>query len=291
MTTIAFLGTGAMGAPMAVRLANAGHRVMAWNRTLATLEPLAAAGVIAAATPAQAVDSADFICLALADAAAVEAVIFGARGVAAAGRSTQLLVDFSTTNPAVTRTFAARLQAECGVRWVDSPVSGGVHGAATGKLIAFCGGEDQDVRRARTVLTPLMARVAHLGPLGAGQSAKLCNQLIVASNLLAIAEALSLAEAFGLDMRRLPEALAGGFADSLPLQIFGPRMAHGVTEPKLGEIALMLKDIGSAVTAADATGSRCPLSRQVLAMYRQACDSLLGGEDLAALMQLYQRHE
>lgn len=291
MSTIAFLGTGLMGAPMAARLAGAGHRVVAWNRTADKLAPLIQARVVAASSPSAAIDNADFICLALADAAAVEVVLFGAQGVATAGRPTQLLIDFSTLDPVVTRSLAARLRAACGARWVDSPVSGGVNGAAAGKLIAFCGGDNDDVERARTVLSPLTFRVNHLGPLGAGQAAKLCNQLIVASNLLAVAEALSLARAFGLDMRKIPEAFAGGFADSLPLQIFGPRMAAGVTTPKLGEIALMLKDIEAAVAAASAGGSPSPLGRQVQAMYRQARELNLGNEDIAALMRLYERCE
>lgn len=278
-----------MGAPMATRLASGGYRVVAWNRTTAKLAPLIDAGVVAAATPAEAIADADFICLALADSAAAEAVLFGAQGVATTGGPTQLLIDFSTLDPVTTRALAARLQAQCGVRWVDSPVSGGVRGAAAGKLVAFCGGEDDDVRQARAVLAPLMARVNHLGPLGAGQAAKLCNQLIVASNLLAIAEALSLARAFGLEMQRIPEALTGGFADSLPLQIFGPRMAAGTTTPILGEISLMLKDIDAAVAAADAGGSPSPLARQVQALYRQARELQLGDEDVAALMRLYER--
>lgn len=291
MTTIAFLGTGLMGAPMAARLAGAGYRVVAWNRTGAKVAPLIEVGVIAAEMPAEAIVDADFICLALADSAAAEAVLFGKQGVATAGRPTQLLIDFSTLDPVKTRDLATRLQAQCGVRWIDSPVSGGVNGAATGKLVAFCGGDDEDVTKAKAVLTPLMARINHMGPLGAGQAAKLCNQLIVASNLLAIAEALSLARSFGLDMKKLPDALSGGFADSLPLQIFGPRMAAGVTTPKLGEISLMLKDINATVAAAQAGGSPVPLTRQVHALYLRAWELQLGNEDIAALMRLYERCE
>lgn len=276
---------------MAARLAGEGHRVVAWNRSVAKLTPLVQAGVVAAGSPAEAIAEADFICLALADATAAEAVLFDPRGVAAAGRPTQLLIDFSTLDPAVTRSLATKLRARCGVRWVDSPVSGGVKGAEAGKLVAFCGGEDEDVMRAQLLLAPLTVRAHHLGPLGAGQAVKLCNQLIVASNLLAIAEALCLAGTFGLDTRQVPAALAGGFADSLPLQIFGPRMAAGITTPKLGEISLMLKDIDAAVAAANASGSSIPLTRQVQALYRQVRGRRFDHEDLAALMRLYERCE
>ena len=289
--TVAFLGMGLMGAPMASRLAGAGYRVVVWNRTAAKVERLASAGVVAAANPAEAAADADYVCLALSDSAAVEQVLFERRGVAASGCPTQLLVDFSTLDPLATRTLAARLKAQCGVRWVDSPVSGGVSGAIAGTLVAFCGGEEEDLARARGVLAPLTSRVNHLGPLGAGQAAKLCSQLIVATNLMAIAEALSLARASGLDMRRLPDALTGGFADSAPLQIFGRRMAAGVTTPKLGEISLMLKDIEAAVSIAQGGRSRVPLGLHVLGLYRRAKARDLGGEDVAALIRLYDRVE
>jgi 3-hydroxyisobutyrate dehydrogenase len=231
--------------------------------------------------------NADFICLALADAAAVEQVLFQSNGVAARGFATQLLIDFSTLDPLVTRNLAARLKARCGMRWVDCPVSGGVNGASAGTLVGFCGGEEEDVARARTVLTPLTSRVSHLGPLGAGQAGKLCSQLIVATNLMAIAEALSLARACGLNMWEMPDALTGGFADSAPLQIFGRRMASGVTLPKLGEIALMLKDIEAAVGTALGAGSPVPLGLHVRELYRRARARQLGAEDVAALIRLY----
>ena len=289
--TVAFLGSGLMGSAMAARLVGAGFRVVAWNRTAAKLAPLIAAGAAAAASPAEATAGADFVCLCLSDAAAVDDVLFGSAGVAATGRSTQLLIDFSSLDLLATRTLAAKLQARCGIHWVDAPVSGGVNGATSGTLVAFCGGKAEDLSRARAVLTPLTARVNHLGPLGTGQAMKLCNQLIVATNLMAIAESLSLARACGLDMRQLPDALTGGFADSAPLQVFGRRMALGITTPKIGELALMLKDIKAAVAAAAACDAPSPLAQQVLELYRRADAQGLAGEDLGALIRLYDRAE
>jgi 3-hydroxyisobutyrate dehydrogenase-like beta-hydroxyacid dehydrogenase len=289
--TIAFVGIGLMGAPMATRLAGAGYRVVAWNRTRAKLEALAAVGVVAASSPAEATSAADCICLSLADSAAVEQVLFQPRGVAASGRPPQLLIDFSTSEPVVTRALAARLKSQCGMHWVDCPVSGGVSGARAGTLVAFCGGEEEDIARARDVLAPLTRRINHLGPLGAGQAAKLASQLIVATNLMAIAEALSLARASGLDMRKLPDALTGGFADSAPLQIFGRRMACGITEPKLGEISLMLKDIEAAVGTALDRRSPVPLGQHVRDLYRRARAQQLGAEDVSALIRLYEAAE
>src|SRR5208337_2592364 len=114
-----------------------------------------------------------------------------------------------------------------------------------GKLVIFCGGAPSDIERLTPAFEVLAQRVTRVGALGAGQTLKLCNQLIVATNLVAIAESLNLAQASGLDLKMIPDALAGGFADSLPLQIFGRRMAAAVTTPVLGELALMLKDLSA----------------------------------------------
>ena len=133
----------------------------------------------------------------------------------------------------------------------------------------------------------LAQRHARIGELGAGQTLKLCNQLIVASNLAAIAESLVLARDAGLDMKILPQALAGGFADSLPLQIFGPRMAAGVMTPPLGELKLMLKDLSAARDLADINRRGLPLMNAALDIYRRAGEAGLLRQDLSALMSLY----
>jgi 3-hydroxyisobutyrate dehydrogenase len=284
---IAFIGTGLMGAPMSRRLIDANFSVRVWNRTIEKTAPLVALGASVAPSPADAARGADVVCLCLMSAEAVSNVLFGAAGIAASATPDQLLVDFSTIGPAATLQMAESLQEQCGMTWVDAPVSGGVHGAAAGKLIVFCGGARSAVERLQSLFRALAQRVEHVGNLGAGQAAKLCNQLIVATNLIAIAEALSLAKAFGIDAAGLPEAFKAGFADSIPLQTFGRRMACGETEPKIGEIATMLKDIDLALGVSRRCGSPAPLAATAAEIYRFASAHGLQHEDLSALIRIY----
>lgn len=283
----AFIGAGLMGAPMVRRLLAAGIAVRVWNRTHAKLAPLIDAGAVPAASPADAVADTETVCLCLTDATAVETVLFGEDGVARAATPPSLLVDFSTIGPEATRACAARLRAICRTSWVDAPVSGGATGAQQGRLVIFCGGSSEDVERLAPLFGALAQRITHAGDVGAGQTLKLCNQLIVATNLVAIAEALSLARDSGLNVERVPDALRGGFADSLPLQIFGRRMAEGVVLPVLGELGLMLKDLRGVDDLAARHHSELPLARATLGIYRRAEAQDMLRRDLAALISLY----
>ncbi len=285
--SIAFLGTGLMGAPMARRLLLGGFAVRAWNRSPAKAQPLAALGAVLADTPAQAVEGVRTVCLCLTDAAAVEDVLFGAGGAAAALAPGAVLVDFSTIGPGSARALAARIAAQVpGACWVDAPVTGGVKGAEAGSLVALCGGEAADLERVRPVLNLLAQRVHHLGPLGAGQAAKLCNQLIVAVNVVAMAEALALARAHGLDPTALPQALAGGWADSLPLQIIGSRMAAGVSEPPIVAVGTFGKDLGLVLAEAATPPA---LAAGAEAIYRAAADAGIAAADATALLTFVER--
>jgi 3-hydroxyisobutyrate dehydrogenase len=282
-TTVGFLGTGNMGAPMVRRLLQAGFSVRAWNRTPSKVEPLQNLGAHAAESPADAARGVDLLLLCLADAHAVGAALFGDRGASKSSEPARLLIDFSTIGPRATLEMAQRLRAACGTNWVDAPVSGGVVGAEAGKLVIFCGGEPRDIDLAQPVFAALAQRFARIGALGTGQTLKLCNQLIVSANLVAISESLALARCNGLDITVLPAALAGGFADSLPLQVFGTRMAAGVTRPVLGEIGLMLKDLREVSSIAQGCGCDFPLLTTALRAYEAADERGLAHEDLAAL--------
>ena len=156
--------------------------------------------------------------------------------------------------------MASRLKNETGMAWVNSPVSGGVQGAAAGTLAIMCGGEAADVERVRPVVMSLCQRFTHMGPSGAGQITKLCNQVIVGSTLAVLAEAVNLAERAGVDARRLTEALTGGWANSKPFQIFVPRMAAHAHEPKLGAVATMLKDLDTATSVGRANEAALPMT-------------------------------
>jgi len=284
---VAFIGAGIMGAAIVRRFLGAGFRVRVWNRTEEKLRPLVNLGAEWAASPAAAADGADIVCLCVADRSAVETVIFGELGVCSVAQPPALLVDFSTIGPGATKDFAARLQAACGTSWVDAPVSGGVIGAESGRLVVFCGGKPEDIEYLAPVFAACAQRTTRTGEIGAGQALKLCNQLVVASNLVAIAELMSLAQASGLELAQVPQALAGGFADSIPLQIFGRRMAEGVRSPVLGELSLMLKDLTMVEDLMRQYGRDLPLTRAALEVYRRAAREGLSHEDLAALSTLY----
>ena len=285
--TIAFIGTGLMGTPLVKRMLGAGFVLRVWNRTPSKLADLTAAGAIPARTVAEACDGADSICTCLSNAEAVEQTVFGSGGAAAALRAPALLIDFSTIGPEATVLFAARLAAANGASWVDAPVSGGPTGAATGTLVIFCGGAAEAVARAQPLFEAIAQRVTHFGDIGTGQAAKLCNQVIVAVTLAAIAESLALAENASLDPMRLVDALTGGYADSIPLQIFGRRMAGRALEPKLGEIATMAKDIALAADLAGKCGSKLPVVAAAAAIYEAAARAGLGSQDLGALIRLH----
>lgn len=257
---LGFIGLGLMGVPMARRLLAAGFPLTVWNRSPAGAATLVAAGAQQADSPAALACAVDVVMLCVADTAAVGDVVFAADGVAAGGAPGKLLVDFSSILPAATREFAARLAAACGMRWVDAPVSGGVPGAEQGTLAVMAGGDAADVERIRPLLAPLAARCTHLGPVGSGQVAKVCNQLIVGLNALAIAEVVALAARSGVDAARLPEAFAGGFADSKPLQILAPRMAAHAFEPVAWKVRTLLKDLDNAGALARDAGLALPLA-------------------------------
>ncbi len=221
---IGYIGVGLMGRPMVDRLLDSGHAVTVWNRSRDKLDPVVAHGAVAAETPAQLAAESDFIFLCLMNAEAVEAVVFGPEGVAQTSEP-NILVDFSTLHPETSRLFASRLKDANGMGWVDAPVSGGVPGAEAGTLAIMAGGEEEDIEAVRPVVMNLCARFTRMGGAGAGQSTKMCNQIISGCTMAVVAEAVSFALKSGVDATRLTEALSGGFADSIPFQLFAPRMA------------------------------------------------------------------
>lgn len=286
MSTLAYIGIGLMGAPMARRLVEAGHTLAVWNRSRDKLAPLIARGARAAASPGEAASGAEMVMMCVTDTAAAEAVVFGAGGVAEGIAREAILVDFSSISPEATRRFAERLRAERGAGWIDAPVSGGVPGAEQGTLAIMAGGEAAEIERVRPVMQSLASRFTHMGPSGAGQTTKLCNQMIVGCNLAVIAEAIKLAQAAGVDATRLPDCLKGGFADSLPLQIFGRRMATGKYDPPLAASETMLKDLDTACDLARQTTTPLLMTPLASAIFRLLKARGHGKDDPAALLSL-----
>ncbi|WP_053149415.1 NAD(P)-dependent oxidoreductase [Pseudomonas protegens] len=287
LPSLGFAGIGLMGLPMCRRLLAAGYPLTVWNRNPEKCAPLVAAGARQVATPAQLCAHADLMLMCLANTEVVREVVFGPEGIAQGARAGQLLLDLSSLEPTATREMAAELAASRGVAWVDAPVSGGTPGAEAGSLAIMVGGAATDVERVRPVLLTLGQRVTHMGAVGAGQVTKACNQMIVACNALVIAEVVALAERSGVDARLIAEALAGGFADSKPLQILAPQMAESRFEPVKWHVRTLLKDLDGAVKFSREQGSATPISGLAAQLMR-----LHGGQgylekDPATLVRLY----
>jgi 3-hydroxyisobutyrate dehydrogenase len=280
---LGYIGIGLMGKPMVLRLLAAGHEVTVWNRSKAKLAPVLESGAKAAESPAAVARAAEIVMMCVTDQKAAEEVLFSPAGVIHG--SAKLVIDFSSIAPASAREFSKRLQAE-GIGMIDAPVSGGVPGAEKGTLAIMAGGRAEDIERARPVVLQLAQRFTRMGDAGAGQVTKLCNQIIVGSLFPVIAEAVRLAEAAGVDAKSLPEALKGGFADSLPLQIFGARMAARNFEPPLGTNDIMLKDLENAAAVAKEFGVPLPMARTAAELYRLLQAQGKGGKDPAVLVEL-----
>ena len=267
---LGYLGLGMMGFPMAQRLLKAGYEVAVWNRSAGKAAALVEAGAKPAANPREMTTTATIIFMCVTDAAAVEKVVFGPDGLAACPGDGKLVVDFSSIHPDKARAIAARLKAANGMGWVDAPVSGGSKGAEEGTLAVMAGGDVADIERVRPYVLAMARRLTHMGPVGAGQTTKLCNQVIVGCAMAVLAEATRLAVNAGIDAGRLPEALAGGFADSIPLQLFVPRMVQGIHSPPLGHIATMLKDLDTVADVARNTSSPVPMATLAGQLFRLA---------------------
>lgn len=278
---LGYLGLGMMGSPMTRRLLDAGYEVAIWNRSEVKAAPLIRAGAKFAADPAAVANASSIIFMCLTDADAVEQVAFGSGGLATAPGAGKLVVDFSSIHPDAARSIAKRLGAANGMGWIDAPVSGGTKGAEEGTLAVMAGGEAAAIERVRPYVLAMARRLTHMGPTGAGQTTKLCNQIIVGSAMAVLAEATRLATNAGIDAGRLPEALAGGFADSIPLQLFVPRMVQGIHSPPFGHIATMLKDLDTVVDVARDTSTPVPMASLAAQLFRMA--KTVRGADADAL--------
>ncbi len=287
LPTIAFAGIGLMGLPMSRRLLAAGYPLRVWNRSPEKCAALLALGAQSVGRPAELCAEAELVMLCLADTAAVREVVFGPGGIVEGARPGQLLVDFSSLEPAATREMAAELQRRTGMAWVDAPVSGGTAGAEAGSLAIMAGGREADIERLRPILAHLGQRLTRMGEVGAGQVTKVCNQMLVACNALVIAEVVALAERAGVDAALLAPALAGGFADSKPLQILAPQMAASAFEPIKWHVRTLLKDLDTAVKLSRETGSATPVSGLAAQLMRLHASQGHLERDPATLVELY----
>lgn len=282
---IGFIGLGVMGRPMAGHLIAAGHDVFL-HRVKPASQALVEAGGTALNSPAEVAAAAEVIILMLPDTPDVETVLFGTEGVAGALQPGALVIDMSSISPVATKQFAGKIEA-AGHDWLDAPVSGGEAGAKTAALTIMAGGTPAAFARALPVMQTLGKRITHIGPAGDGQTAKVCNQIIVGLTIQAVAEALTLAEWAGADPAKVREALLGGFADSTILKVHGERMIAKTFDPGF-RIALHRKDIGLAVDAARALDLALPNTAMIHQLMSAAIGQGDGDLDHSALVRTLQ---
>ncbi|WP_406708146.1 2-hydroxy-3-oxopropionate reductase [Streptomyces halobius] len=283
MTTIAFIGLGIMGSPMAANLANAGHTVRGWNRSPGRADALVAAGGTEAGSIAEAVRDAEVVITMVPASPQVEAVAYGPDGILENARPGTLLIDHSSITPQ-TSVDLAEAAAGKGIRVLDAPVSGGEAGAVEGVLSIMVGGDRADFEAARPVLDVVGTTVVHCGPHGAGQTVKAANQLIVAVNIQACAEAVVFLEKSGVDLTAALDVLGGGLAGSTVLARKKGNFLHRDYRPGF-KLELHHKDMGIVTDAARTVGAPLPVGATAAQLIASAVARGDGALDHSALLR------
>jgi len=284
MPKIGFIGIGLMGLPMCRRLLDAGHKVGVWNRNPDKCLPLTELGARQFTGIQQLAEAVDVIMLCVSNTDSVMQISDNLFPHLVPG---QTIIDFSSISPDATRQLSENA-AQQSVSWLDSPVSGGVAGAQAGTLAIMIGGDKAQVDKMRPLLAPLASSVTYMGPSGTGQTTKICNQMLVSCNVLVMAEVMAMAQRSGVDASRIPQALKGGFADSIPLQLTGTRMAQQDFAEVKWHVKTLLKDLDMANTLAKQTGSATPMAGLGAQLMRQHASKGYSEQDPATLVTLYQ---
>jgi len=280
---IGFIGLGVMGKPMARNLIKAGHQLVVHSRTRASVDEIVAAGAKAASSPADVARQATVVITMLPDTPDVELVLTGSDGALPAIRSGSLVIDMSSISPAATKKLAAQA-AEKGASMLDAPVSGGEIGAINASLSIMVGGDEAAFNRARPILEAMgnKERIVYIGPSGAGQVCKICNQVAIGGALAGVSEAFALARKAGVDAARVRQALLGGFASSRVLEVHGERMLNDNYKPGF-RTRLYQKDLRLANEASAANGVAMPGTAVVAQLVNALVASGGGDLDYAAL--------
>lgn len=286
---IALIGAGAMGGSIGARLLLTGDHLTVFDLDPHKVAQLVQKGAIAASSAAEAAALSDYVIISLNSARIVQAAVFGPQGVAEQAKPGTLIIDMSSIDPEATKELAAQAQRR-GLRWVDSPLSGGAPKALSGELTLMAGGEEQAVAEAELVLGGLAKNFTHMGSAGAGQATKLINQVLCGLNFLAVAEATQLALDAGIDALKVPKALQGGRADSAILQEYMPRYVQKDYR-RTGRIDNMVKDLNAVQDLARRTNTSMPLTAICAEIHRLLTARGLGGEDQAALMEFFTREK
>ena len=284
MSKVTVIGLGIMGMPMAVNLMKAGNVVTGFNRSADRVDSFVAAGGRGAASAAAAVADAEVIITMVPDSSDVEAVVLGDDGIFASARAGSLWIDASSIRPDVAKQLAERTSV-AGIRSLDAPVSGGEKGAIEAALSIMVGGSAEDFAAALPILEAIGTTIVHVGPSGAGQTVKAANQLIVAVNIQALAEAIVFLEAYGVDTDAALTVLGGGLAGSKVLEQKGQKMLDRNFDPGF-RLALHHKDLGIVTAAARQAGVATPLGSAVAQLVAALVNQGSGALDHSALFTL-----
>jgi 3-hydroxyisobutyrate dehydrogenase-like beta-hydroxyacid dehydrogenase len=285
VATVGFVGLGLMGAGFTHRLVEKGHRVVGFDADQSKIRAATAWGVSPANSAAEVADAADIVLVSVINTGAVEDVALGPGGlIAARNPAGKIMVDLSTTEMDATKRIAASLEAR-GMMFVDAPVSGGPGAAKAGTLAIMAGGSDAAIAQTTPVMRDL-GTMTHMGPVGTGQATKLVNQTIVLTNYCVLAEALRLAQAYGVDAAKIPQALKSGFAGSNMLGVLFPQMLNEDFAPR-GFARQVLKDLELLNDAAAARHLAMPMASQTLTLYRLLVASGKSELDATSVVTLY----
>ena len=283
MAKIGFIGTGIMGLPMAQNLQKAGHNIFLSEHHDKAPAALIEGGAVALANPKEVAQEAEFIIVMVPDTPQVEDVLFRENGIAEGVGANKIVIDMSSISPTATKQFAEKINAT-GAQYLDAPVSGGEVGAKAGSLSIMVGGSEESFARALPLFEAMGKNITRVGGNGDGQTAKVANQIIVALNIQAVAEALLFAAKNGADPAKVREALMGGFAGSKILEVHGERMVKGTFDPGF-RISLHQKDLNLALAGARELGLNLPNTANAQQVF-STCAAIGGsGWDHSALIK------
>jgi 3-hydroxyisobutyrate dehydrogenase len=287
MKRIGFVGLGTMGHHMAMNILKAGYDLCVYNRTPEKAKALVEAGAAQYSTAREVGAKAELVVTCVSDAPDVEEVILGVEGVAKGMSSGGIIVDCSTSSPALAREMELELE-EDGIGILDAPVSGGPEGAKQGTLAIMCGGREEVFRKAEPVLQSMGKSITHVGPAGAGQLTKAINQIIVAINMEAVAEGIVLARKSGIDPEKVLRAISGGAARSWILENRGPLMLREEFTPPRFALRLHAKDLHLALEAAHSAGANLDFAQHITQIVDTLLDLGHGDKDHSGIY-LYSR--
>jgi len=287
MSTIGFIGLGIMGAPMAGHLIDGGHKVITHIHNTPVPDGLKAKGVEEKASLQAVAEAADVIIMIVPDTPQVEAVLFADDGIAAGLSDGKLVIDMSSISPIDTKAFAEKVAAK-GCDYVDAPVSGGQVGAEAASLTIMVGATDEGFARAKPLFELMGKNITHVGPIGAGQTTKVANQIIVALNIEAVAEALLFASKAGADPAKVRQALMGGFASSKILELHAERMINRTFDPGF-RIKLHQKDLNLALQNAREMGLSLPNTATAQELFNSCAAHGGSDDDHSALVKALER--